>query len=104
MKQILQLSLVLIFMSLNGFSQEKLNKGSQNTGTREDPQGVLPEITVDPGEVFVIPIQVNDIEALSQLRIRVTYDQNILNQLSAYATGGVLDNAGSTHLNFENPQ
>ncbi|OQX73816.1 MAG: hypothetical protein B6D61_12160 [Bacteroidetes bacterium 4484_249] len=79
-------------MSLNGLAQDSFTKGIQNPETRQGPEALLPDVNVDPGNVVVIPIQVNDLEDLDQLMIRISFDEIILTNTSSYGTGGVLDN------------
>jgi len=85
-------TLAMIVLTLNGFAQRISNEGVVSPETRIDPEAILPEMNVDPGEVFIVPVQVNNMENLENLRFRVTYDETILTNLAAYATGGVLDN------------
>jgi hypothetical protein len=85
------LFLIMISFLCNHLSAQitGLTDGS-NDDPRANPQAVLPELTVDPGTIFKVPVKVNDMVSMSNLKLRIKFDSDIITFNEIIFDGGVL--------------
>ncbi|MBC8526900.1 MAG: PKD domain-containing protein [Candidatus Cloacimonetes bacterium] len=56
-----------------------------------EPSAILPDIIVDPGESFSVPLTVNDLVELEGMDIVITFEEDVIDATGATLSGGVLE-------------